>query len=150
MKKVLPLSNENASRCHVRNVSAPREKKISTVTSAPYLPYTNTLSLCDVICSDNYWRQNKYEHMFKITKYLVYHIVILHTIFNNTLRPRQNGRHFPDDIFKCIFLNEYVWILIKISPIFFLKVRVNNILALVQITAWRRPGDKPLSEPMMV
>ena len=23
-----------------------------------------------------------------------------------TLRPRQDGRHFPDDIFKCIFLNE--------------------------------------------
>ena len=22
----------------------------------------------------------------------------------NTLRPRQDGRHFPDDIFKCIFL----------------------------------------------
>ena len=28
----------------------------------------------------------------------------------NTLRPRQNGRHFADDIFKCIFLNENVWI----------------------------------------
>ena len=26
----------------------------------------------------------------------------------NTLRPRQNGRHFPDDIFKCIFLDENV------------------------------------------
>ena len=26
----------------------------------------------------------------------------------NTLRPRQNGRHFPDDVFKCIFLNENV------------------------------------------
>ena len=26
----------------------------------------------------------------------------------NTLRPRQNGRHFPDDIFKCIFLNQNV------------------------------------------
>ena len=26
----------------------------------------------------------------------------------NTLRPRQNGRHFPDDIFNCIFLNENV------------------------------------------
>ena len=26
----------------------------------------------------------------------------------NTLKPRQNGRHFPDDIFKCIFLNENV------------------------------------------
>ena len=26
----------------------------------------------------------------------------------NTLRPRQDGRHFPDDIFKCIFLNENI------------------------------------------
>ena len=26
----------------------------------------------------------------------------------NTLRPRQNGRHFADDILKCIFLNENV------------------------------------------
>ena len=24
----------------------------------------------------------------------------------NTLRPRQSGRHFPDDIFKWIFFNE--------------------------------------------
>ena len=30
------------------------------------------------------------------------------------------------------------------------KVRINNIPALVQIMAWRRPGDKSLSEPMMV
>ena len=28
----------------------------------------------------------------------------------NTLRLRQNGRHFADGIFKCIFLNEKVWI----------------------------------------
>ena len=27
---------------------------------------------------------------------------------------------------------------------------INNIAALVQIMAWRRPGDKPLSAPMMV
>ena len=27
----------------------------------------------------------------------------------NTLRPRQNGRHLPDDIFKCISLNENVF-----------------------------------------
>ena len=31
----------------------------------------------------------------------------------NSLRPRPNGRHFPDDIFKWIFLKENVWILIK-------------------------------------
>ena len=32
----------------------------------------------------------------------------------STLRQRQNGRHFSDDIFKCVFLNENVWIVIKI------------------------------------
>ena len=32
-----------------------------------------------------------------------------------TLRPRQNGHLFADDIFKCIFFNENVWISIKIS-----------------------------------
>ena len=68
----------------------------------------------------------------------------------NTLRPRQNGRHFPDDIFKCILLNENVWFPIKFSLMFVPKGPINNIPALVQIMAWRRPGDKPLSEPMMV
>ena len=68
----------------------------------------------------------------------------------NTLRPRQNGHHFPDDILKWIFLNENAWISIEISLKFFPKGQINNIPALVQIMAWRRPGDKPLSEPMMV
>ena len=67
----------------------------------------------------------------------------------NTLRPRQNGRHFADVTFKRIFLNENVRILIKISLKFVPKGPINNIPALVQIMAWRRPGDKPLSEPMM-
>ena len=68
----------------------------------------------------------------------------------NTLRPRQNGRHFADDIFKCIFLNENLWISIKFSLKFVPKGPINHIPALVQIMAWRRPGDKPLSEPMMI
>ena len=68
----------------------------------------------------------------------------------NTLRPRQDGRPFPDDIFKSIFFNENVQILIKISLTFVPKAPINNIPALVQIMAWRRRGDKPLSEPMMV
>ena len=53
-------------------------------------------------------------------------------------------------MFKCIFLNENVRISIKISLKFVPKCPINNIPALVQIMAWRRPGDKPLSEPMMV
>ena len=68
----------------------------------------------------------------------------------NTLRPRQNGRHFADDTFNCISVNENVRISIKFSLKFVPKGPINNIPALVQIMAWRCPGDKPLSEPMMV
>ena len=55
-----------------------------------------------------------------------------------------------DDTFKHIFLNEDVRISIKISLKFVPKSPINNNPALVQIMAWRRSGDKPLSEPMMV
>ena len=68
----------------------------------------------------------------------------------NALRPRQNGRHFPDDTFKRIFLNENIRIATKNSLTFVPKGPIINIPALVQIMAWRRPGDKPLSEPMVV
>ena len=58
-----------------------------------------------------------------------------HHLFNR-LKPRQNGHHFPDDIFKCILMNENVWI--SLSCV--LKFPIDNI-----------PGaDKQLSEPMMV
>ena len=48
------------------------------------------------------------------------------------------------------FLNENVWISIQVSLKFVRGGPINNIPALVQIMAWCRPGDKPLSEPMMV
>ena len=71
-------------------------------------------------------------------------------VFFNTLRPRQNGHRFADNTFKRIFLNENVRILIQISLNFVSKGPINNNPALVQIMAWRRSGDKLLSEPMMV
>ena len=46
-------------------------------------------------------------------------------------------------------MNENIWISVKIALIFVPKGPIKNIPALVQIMAWRRPGDKPLSEPMM-
>ena len=58
----------------------------------------------------------------------------IHQSFN-TLRPRQNCRHFPNNIFKCIFMNENVWISLNISLKFVPKVWINNI---------------PLSKPVMV
>ena len=68
----------------------------------------------------------------------------------NTLRPRQIGRHFPDDIFKWVFLNKNVGISINISLKFVPRGPINNIPTLVQVMAWHRSDDKPLSEPMMV
>ena len=67
-----------------------------------------------------------------------------------TLRQRQNGRHFPANVFKCNFLNENAWISIENSLKFVPKGPINNIPAVVQIMAWCQPGDKPLSESMMV
>ena len=54
-----------------------------------------------------------------------------------------------DDIFKCIFLNEKICILIKISPKCVPKGPIDNNPALVQIMAWRLFGTKSLSEPML-
>ena len=43
-----------------------------------------------------------------------------------------------------------IWISIEISLKFVPKGLINSIPSLVQIMVWCRPGDKPLSEPMMV
>ena len=75
---------------------------------------------------------------------------ITRSMMLNPLRPKQNGRLFADDTFKRIFLNENIRISIKISLKFVHKGLINNIPASVLIMAWRRPGDKPLSEPMLV
>ena len=68
----------------------------------------------------------------------------------NTMCLEQNGCHFPDNIFKYIFLNEInkipIWISLKFVP----RSPVDNEPTLVQVMAWRRTGDKPLSESMMV
>ena len=66
-----------------------------------------------------------------------------------TLRPTQNGRHFPDDIFECTFwINLIISIMIPMK--FVPKGPIDNIRALVHIMCWNRSGDKPLPEIMMV
>ena len=49
----------------------------------------------------------------------------------NSSSPRQNGRHFAVDIFICIFVNEKLCILIKISPKFVVKGSIDNNPALL-------------------
>ena len=67
----------------------------------------------------------------------------------NTLRPIQNGRHSPDDISICIFLNENCCTFIKTLLKFVPTGQSNNIPALAQIMACRLVGAKPLSEPVV-
>ena len=67
----------------------------------------------------------------------------------NTFRLTQNGCHFADNIFK--------WTLLNVNALFWFKFQWNsfakgldgNKRSLVQIMAWRRAGNNPLSEPVM-
>ena len=49
----------------------------------------------------------------------------------NSSPPGENGRHFTDNIFKCIYLNENVWFSLKISMKFVPVVPLDNNPALV-------------------
>ena len=69
---------------------------------------------------------------------------------NITDYPKWEWRHFPHDVFNCIFLNENVWIDIKVPRKFVPEGPINNVPSLVQTMVRHRPGDKPLSEPMIV
>ena len=65
----------------------------------------------------------------------------------NTFRPRQNGQHFKDDI-----LDAFSWmksLVFKMSLKYVPKGPIYKNQAVVQIMAWRRIGDKPLSELML-
>ena len=67
----------------------------------------------------------------------------------NTLRLRQNGSHLVDDVFIYISLNENIGISNDISLKCVPCGLIDNI-SLVQIMAWRRIGNKPLPEPIVV
>ena len=111
----------------------------------------NTSLLINVVVLN--WFQETYDSWYASTVRLRCHPSSDGTVTTtgfNTWRRRQNGRHFADDTFKRIFLNENVRISIRISLKFVPNGPVNNIPWLVQIMAWRRSGDKPLSETMMV
>ena len=54
-----------------------------------------------------------------------------------------------DDIFNRIFLNENIIIFIQFSLKVVPKDPIDNESALVQVMAWCRTGDKPLTELML-
>ena len=68
----------------------------------------------------------------------------------NTLRSIQNGGLFRRRYFQMNFLNVNRCISINISPKFVRKCQINNIVVMILIRAWRRRGDKPFCETIMV
>ena len=62
----------------------------------------------------------------------------------NTLRPRQNGRHCPDDRFKWILMHKDVCISIKMSLKFVRGVQLTIFQHWRRPMAWRQPGNQDL------
>ena len=73
---------------------------------------------------------------------------MMYILLHNHIEAETKWPAFSNDIFKCVFVSENIWFLIKISLNCALKGPIDNIPALVQTMAPRRPGDKSLSEPM--
>ena len=136
-----------------------QERRISCALSTELLLSCTNPSICQLRC-DHFLFFSIYLGIFMEYKYAatldMQSILSLFVIAGewakcNTLTYwGPNGRYFADDTFKLTFLNENVGISTKISLKFIPKGPINNIAAMVQIMAWCRSGDKPLSEPVMV
>ena len=133
-------------------VSDPDMHHDTCVTHVPWcMPGSRTCGFLWIRCRGKHSQDSRRMRNPQFYVYMVrgpLHVPNVIIIVLNPLRPRQNGHQFTDDIIKYIFLNENVWVSIKISLEFVPRGPVNNIPVLVQIMTWRRPGDKPLSEPM--
>ena len=76
------------------------------------------------------------SHLFSTTRF-------------NTLRARQNGRHFANDIFKCISVDGNFSISDKIWLKYVTYGLIHNVPVPIQVMAWCCSGNKPLSEPTL-
>ena len=59
----------------------------------------------------------------------------------NSSSPAQNGRHFKDEVFKRIFLNEKVWIISKIYTKYTLYTKYTIYTKICsEMSNWQKPG----------
>ena len=125
--------NDRVHFCWDRHCQLILEELVSQLSSV-------NIKIINICCSKVQMVNKIYghiDHMPRNTRSLngfLFYAVVCFQYRYNTLRPRQHGCNFAEDISKRIFLN---------GPI-------NTTPALVQIMAWRRPGDKPLSESVFV
>ena len=101
-----------------------------------------------MILSDKCPTRCNFGCVIRKTGLLTWRFVQHGLVFLTFLRLK-NGRHLADDIFRCIFLNEKICVMIKNSLKFVPMDSVDNNPALAQMMAWRRIGDKPWSEPIL-
>ena len=87
------------------------------------------------------WHPPCYMSLVEKSKY--------HKYFN-TLRPKKNGRHFANHIFKFIFMKVNVWNSINISLKLVPMGPIIDIPALVQIMVLRFPTHTYLTQPQWV
>ena len=97
------------------------DRVLNSCTTLWYLKikHNNTQIPCCNACPDQV-HTNQFIYLYSLfvvslSLYLPIIPCVLRSNSLNILWPKQNGRHFPNDIFKCIFLNENVSISIQIS-----------------------------------
>ena len=92
------------------------------------------------------------QHHFILWELFHFYLNFAHCsqVFNYHIWAKKKWLPFSRQHFHIHFWKENVWISIKISLKFVPKGLIKNIAALVQIMARRLPGDKLLSEPMML
>ena len=102
----------------------------------PWSSYIKTVSLATNLQITFYWQYDA----FHFSTWHSWHLGVIHIHFAfKSLRPRQIGRHFPDNIFKRILLIGNVRTSIEISLRCVPMGPTNTIKALDQIMAWHRP-----------
>ena len=74
------------------------------------------------------------ENNLKMAALSVIIVGVINVYLYQLIYPGQNGRHLADDVLACIFVNEKVCILIKISLKFVPKGLIDNNPALVFYT----------------
>ena len=106
------VENNQGIKGRLRNISKPtnlcyNKQNVPCIVIPEPLGYVSALSATHL----GRWPTDPRDSFVSpISQCPIHHACIL-----NILRPRQNGRHFADNIFKCIFVNQNVSIAIKIS-----------------------------------
>ena len=85
--------------------------------------------------------------MVKSINYSWNEIIGWPSLYHNTTRLRQNGRHVADDIFKCDLLNDEVIISVIISLKFVTQCPINNMQALISKPMMAKFSDVYMRHP---